>query len=115
MESMAEILWARWQHSHGLRGNIPVDWVAEIRGIRNLGKEPLDVLPGQGFGQGAPAPDKMTRLDGIAPDALLLQTEVKKMPPVQVICTFLNALVCWVLQYATTPRMSLKDRVHAQL
>ena len=36
-------------------------------------------------------------------------------PPVQVICTFLNALVCWVLQYATTPRMSLKDRVHAQL
>src|SRR2546421_1637954 len=24
-----------WQHSHGLGGNIPVDWVAEIRGIRN--------------------------------------------------------------------------------
>ncbi len=31
---MAEILWTGWQHSHGLRGNIPVDWVAEIRGIR---------------------------------------------------------------------------------
>jgi hypothetical protein len=44
----------------------------------DLGKEPLDLLPGKGFGQEAPAPDKMTRLDGIAPDALLLQTEVKK-------------------------------------
>jgi hypothetical protein len=31
---VAEILWTGWQHSHGLRGNIPVDWVAEIRGIR---------------------------------------------------------------------------------
>jgi cellulose biosynthesis protein BcsQ len=33
---VAEILWTGWQHSHGLRGNIPLDWVAEIRGIRNL-------------------------------------------------------------------------------
>src|SRR5713101_3436222 len=40
---------------------------------------------------------------------------LQNFPPVQVICTFLNALVCWVLQHATTPRMSLKDRVHAQL
>jgi hypothetical protein len=31
---VAEILWTGWQHSHGLRGNIPLDWVAEIRGIR---------------------------------------------------------------------------------
>src|SRR5262245_26017014 len=34
MDWVAEILWTRWQHSHGLHGNIPVDWVAEIRGIR---------------------------------------------------------------------------------
>jgi len=34
MDWVAEILWTEWQHSHGLRGNIPVDWVAEIRGIR---------------------------------------------------------------------------------
>jgi len=34
---MAAILWTGWQHSHGLRGNIPVDWVAEIRGIRTRG------------------------------------------------------------------------------
>ena len=32
---MATFPWITWQHSHGLRGNIPVDWVAEIRGIRN--------------------------------------------------------------------------------
>src|SRR5882762_3615175 len=50
-----------------------------VHGMGDLGKEPLDVLPGEGFGQGAPAPDTMTRLDGIAPDVLLLQTEVKKM------------------------------------
>src|SRR5262249_23311707 len=50
-----------------------------VRGMGDLGKEPLDVLPGESFGQGAPAPDKMTRLHRIAPDALLVQTEVKKM------------------------------------
>jgi len=31
---VAEILWTGWQHSHGLRGNFPLDWMAEIRGIR---------------------------------------------------------------------------------
>src|SRR5215475_3813648 len=36
MDWVAEILWTRWQHSHGLHGNIPVDWVAEIRGIRSV-------------------------------------------------------------------------------
>gem|GEM_PF-3557053 len=35
MDWVAEILWTRWQHSHGVRGNIPMDQVAEIRGIRN--------------------------------------------------------------------------------
>src|SRR6266705_6695081 len=33
VEWMATFPWTGWQHSHGLRGNIPVDWVAEIRGI----------------------------------------------------------------------------------
>jgi hypothetical protein len=28
------IPWTRWQKSSGLGGNIPLDWVAEIRGIR---------------------------------------------------------------------------------
>jgi hypothetical protein len=36
-------------------------------------------------------------------------------PSVQVICTFLNALVRWVFQFPGTPYMSLKDRIHAQL
>ncbi len=41
MDWVAEILWTEWQHSHGLRGNIPVDWVAEIRGIRSPEQEEL--------------------------------------------------------------------------
>jgi len=36
MDCMATFPWIAWQHSHGLHGNIPVDWLAEIRGIRNL-------------------------------------------------------------------------------
>ena len=43
---MAEILWTGWQHSHGLRGNIPVDWVAEIRGIRMRGYIQFATFPG---------------------------------------------------------------------
>jgi hypothetical protein len=50
-----------------------------IQGMVDLGKQPRDLLPGEGFGQGAPAPDEMTRLDGIAPDELLVQTTVKNM------------------------------------
>src|SRR2546426_3012405 len=55
--------------------------------MSDLGKEPLDLLPGERFGQGTPAPDKVTGLDGIAGHDLLLQTKVKKMlqriePPV---------------------------------
>ena len=45
----------------------------------NAGEEPLDLLSGQGFGQGPPTSDEMTRLDGIARDQLLVETHVKKM------------------------------------
>src|SRR5882762_6007609 len=45
----------------------------------DLSKEPLHLLPGEGFGQGAPAPDKMTGLHGIASHELLLEAKVKKM------------------------------------
>jgi hypothetical protein len=53
----------------------------------DLSKQPLDLLTGEGFGQGASAPHEMTRLDRIAPDELLVQAKVKKMlhriePPV---------------------------------
>jgi len=33
---VAGIVWIEWQRSRGLRGNLPMDWVADIRGIRNL-------------------------------------------------------------------------------
>jgi site-specific recombinase XerD len=36
---VATFPWIAWQHSHGLHGNIPVDWVAEIRGIRKGRKD----------------------------------------------------------------------------
>ena len=39
----------------------------------------------------------------------------KTFLPVQVICTFRNALVRWVFQFPGNSYMSLKDRVHAQL
>ena len=45
----------------------------------DLAKQPLDLLPGERFGQGTPAPDKVTGLDGIAGHNLLIQTKVKKM------------------------------------
>lgn len=34
MDWVATFRWTRWQYSPGLRGNIPLDWVAKIRGIR---------------------------------------------------------------------------------
>src|SRR6266481_8396817 len=45
----------------------------------DLAKQLLDVLSGEGFGQGMPAPDKMTRLDGITSHDLLVEAKVKKM------------------------------------
>jgi hypothetical protein len=53
----------------------------------NVGKEPLDLLPGERFRQGPPTSDEMAGLDGIARDELLVKTKVKKMlerigPPV---------------------------------
>ncbi len=33
MDWVAGILWIEWQASHGLSGNLPMDWVADIRGI----------------------------------------------------------------------------------
>jgi len=32
-----------------------------IQGMIDLGKQPLDLLTGERFGQGAPAPDKVTK------------------------------------------------------
>jgi len=32
---VAGILWIGWQASRGLSGNLPMDWVADIRGICN--------------------------------------------------------------------------------
>jgi hypothetical protein len=45
----------------------------------NLGKEPLDLLTGEGFGQGTPTPDKVTGLDGIPAYPLLLQAKGEKV------------------------------------
>src|SRR5712691_4987843 len=45
----------------------------------DLGKQPLDLLPREGFRQGAPTPDKVTGLDRIASHELLVETKVKKM------------------------------------
>ena len=42
-------------------------------------KQSLHLLQGERFGQGTPAPNKVTGLDGIASHDLLLQTKVKKM------------------------------------
>jgi hypothetical protein len=58
-----------------------------IHRMGDLAKEPLDLLTGEGFGQGAPAPDKVTGLDGIPSHQLLLHAKGKKVlqriePPV---------------------------------
>jgi hypothetical protein len=45
----------------------------------DLGEEPLDLFSGEGFRQGAPTPDNVTGLDGMALDELLVQAKVKKM------------------------------------
>ena len=45
----------------------------------DLCKEPLDLLPSKGFGEGTPAPDKMTGFDRIAGHPLLVEAKVKKM------------------------------------
>src|SRR4029434_11131378 len=60
------------------------------RAVHRMGdeaKQSLHLLQGERFGQGTPAPDKVTGLDGITRHELLLQTKVKKMlqriePPV---------------------------------
>ena len=51
-----------------------------IHRMVDLGKQPLDLLPGERFRQGPPTPDERTGLDGIALDQLLVETHVKKMP-----------------------------------
>jgi len=33
---VAGIVWIGWQLSRGLSGNLPMDWVADIRGIRTM-------------------------------------------------------------------------------
>jgi hypothetical protein len=33
MDWVAGFMWIRWQLSYGLSGNLPMDWVADIRGI----------------------------------------------------------------------------------
>ena len=50
-----------------------------VHRMGDLGKEPLDLLAGEGFGQGAPAPDKVTGLDGIPAHQLLLHAKGKKV------------------------------------
>jgi hypothetical protein len=50
-----------------------------IHWMVDVGKEPLDLLPGERFRQGPPASDETTGLDGIARDELLVETKVKKM------------------------------------
>jgi hypothetical protein len=50
-----------------------------VQGMGDLRKEPLDLRSSQGFGEGAPAPDKMTGLDRIARHPLLVEAKVKKM------------------------------------
>jgi hypothetical protein len=50
-----------------------------VHGMGDLRKESLHLLPRKGFGEGAPAPDKMTGLDRIARHPLLVEAKVKKM------------------------------------
>ena len=50
-----------------------------VHGMVDLGKEALDLLPREGFGQGTPAPHKVTRLDRVPHHQLLVQAIVKKV------------------------------------
>jgi hypothetical protein len=50
-----------------------------VHRMGDLGKQPLHLLAGEGFGQGAPAPDKVTGLHRITSYELLVETKVKKM------------------------------------
>src|SRR5499427_1793456 len=50
-----------------------------VHWMSDLGKEPLDLLAGEGFGQGAPTPDKVTGLHGIPSYQLLLYAKGKKV------------------------------------
>ena len=50
-----------------------------IHRMSDLGKEPLDLRTGEGFGQGAPTPDKVARLHGIPAHQLLLHAKGKKV------------------------------------
>jgi hypothetical protein len=50
-----------------------------VHRMLDLGKQALDLLAGERFGQGAPAPYKVARLDRIAADELLVEAKVKKM------------------------------------
>ena len=53
MEWVAGFPWTEWQPSHGLGGNLPMDWVADIRGICNrIGVFMMQNGPGaeNGFG-----------------------------------------------------------------
>ena len=43
-----------------------------VHRMGDLAKQQLDLLPGERFGQGTPAPDKVTGLDGIAGHNLLI-------------------------------------------
>jgi hypothetical protein len=49
-----------------------------VHGMGDLGKAALDLLPREGFGQGTPAPHKVTRLDWVAHHQLLVQAIIKK-------------------------------------
>ena len=37
-------MWIGWQASRGLSGNLPMDWVADIRGICNLDKKGAEIV-----------------------------------------------------------------------
>src|SRR6516164_2908778 len=50
-----------------------------IHRMGDLGKESLDLLPGEGFGQGAPTPNKVAGLHRIPVHQLLLQAKGKKV------------------------------------
>jgi hypothetical protein len=50
-----------------------------VHGMGDLRKEPLHLLAGKRLRQGAPAPDKVTGLDGVPAHQLLVQAKGKKV------------------------------------